>query len=456
MKNILLHCKNYLVLVLFFSLLFSVEAISIQSIKRIHKRSESRKLHSPTADTLDVKALGATGDGQTDDTEALRQIFQNAKSGQVIFFPAGTYNLSGEILIRQQGLTLFGAGDASIIRFTNSNDLNAQYGRRTGMINLYNDDITLHDLTFDQNFRNSGRKDGDNSLAGCVLIGGSYTGKTKATNHITVEHCTFYDYYGDALCAFQATCNDFTARDNHFVSAYIAGGWHAAGVKGEQAISIASGDQLIIENNRIDGALDDAIALHSRISNASIRNNEISTTGGRIIVCGANHVQVENNTIHYLENGPSAIMISFSNNAKQLVFNDDISVKGNKIFFESGAFAQQAIRLFGAGSNVVVSDNEIVFTDIKGIGIEMGDRKYVPDSQFYAGDHILIENNTIRNATIGIKETLVKTAYGNDCRIQHNHLIQSDLGVSAAETRIGDNNFESCAREKGGVTSRQQ
>ena len=45
-------------------------------------------------DVLNVRKLGAKGDGVTDDTEALQAIFKKADNGQVIFFPAGKYLIS--------------------------------------------------------------------------------------------------------------------------------------------------------------------------------------------------------------------------------------------------------------------------------------------------------------------------------------------------------------------------
>jgi hypothetical protein len=50
---------------------------------------------SPAAnDTLNVRELGARGDGVTDDTKVLQGIFANVDHGQVIFFPAGKYLIS--------------------------------------------------------------------------------------------------------------------------------------------------------------------------------------------------------------------------------------------------------------------------------------------------------------------------------------------------------------------------
>lgn len=48
----------------------------------------------PGDDVLNVRRLGAKGDGLTDDTRALQAIFKKVDHGQVIFFPAGKYLIS--------------------------------------------------------------------------------------------------------------------------------------------------------------------------------------------------------------------------------------------------------------------------------------------------------------------------------------------------------------------------
>jgi len=48
----------------------------------------------PVNDVLNVRELGAKGDGVTDDTKVLQQIFKNVDHGQIIFFPAGKYLIS--------------------------------------------------------------------------------------------------------------------------------------------------------------------------------------------------------------------------------------------------------------------------------------------------------------------------------------------------------------------------
>jgi len=52
-----------------------------------------------TSDVLNVRELGAKGDGVTDDTEALQAIFKKVDNGQVILFPSGKYLISDTLKI---------------------------------------------------------------------------------------------------------------------------------------------------------------------------------------------------------------------------------------------------------------------------------------------------------------------------------------------------------------------
>ena len=54
---------------------------------------------APLDDVLNVRKLGAKGDGVTDDTKALQAIFEKVDHGQVIFFPAGKYLISDTLKI---------------------------------------------------------------------------------------------------------------------------------------------------------------------------------------------------------------------------------------------------------------------------------------------------------------------------------------------------------------------
>ncbi len=64
----------------------------------------------PDADAIDVRRFGATGDGHSDDTAALRRALTALKPGQTLVFAAGTYLHSARLVIDTPRVTLHGRG----------------------------------------------------------------------------------------------------------------------------------------------------------------------------------------------------------------------------------------------------------------------------------------------------------------------------------------------------------
>lgn len=104
-----------------------------------------------------VKDFGATGDGLTDDTEAINralyQLFCREANPQIrrsLFFPAGVYRVTETILIPPYA-TLWGEGaDGSVIRLDNSNDdstLNAFVARTADSLQQYGVNIGANGAT---------------------------------------------------------------------------------------------------------------------------------------------------------------------------------------------------------------------------------------------------------------------------------------------------------------------
>ena len=62
----------------------------------------------------DVTTFGAKGDGGTDNTAIFQGVIDRAGTTPV-YIPAGTYVVTGSLALRS-GLTLYGAGSASVIK----------------------------------------------------------------------------------------------------------------------------------------------------------------------------------------------------------------------------------------------------------------------------------------------------------------------------------------------------
>ncbi len=372
---------------------------SSRNNSNIHKDNNHR--NNPPI-LINVKSQRVVGDGQTDDTEALLQITKNLRTGDTLYFPKGIYVISEPLLIDQDYITVKGDGVESILQFSNKNDLYAQYKSRVGILNITGNHTTVKKLKFDQNFRNSNRKDGDRPMVGCLLVGGKYLGKPVKTLDLTVEDCEFYDHYGDAVSVFQAKISDAVIKNNHFISSFTAGGWKTAGVKGEQAISFTTGSNILIENNLIEGALDDAIALHRNLFNVSVLNNTIFSCGGRILVNGIDGGLIKGNTITYVEDGSTAILVSFDRRANKLSINKNVVIEENNILIKKGVKVRYGIRLHGPGENIVFRNNNLETEDARGTAVEISGRMHNKSGEMYFGDKIIVEGNQFKNFKVGI------------------------------------------------------
>lgn len=81
---------------------------------------------------INVRDLGARGDGRADDTQAFRQAIAKA-AGKVVFVPAGRYRITDFLYVRRSGTVLRGAGpDRSVLYFpTPLNEIKPNWGATT-------------------------------------------------------------------------------------------------------------------------------------------------------------------------------------------------------------------------------------------------------------------------------------------------------------------------------------
>ncbi len=353
---------------------------------------------------INVTTLNIFPNDKITDAAAIENAIKKAAVGATLFFPAGTYLIDAPVYIERDSITLQGE-EKTIFLFTNVNDFYAMHNRRVGMINIIANNISVEHITFDQNFRGTGKKDGDRASIASLLIGWQRNGKTKMVNGINISQSTFNDYYGDAVSASYGGANNIIVSNNTFTSAYITGNWSVAGVAGEQAISIASGRNIQITNNKILGALDDAIAVHRNASGVVISNNEITTTGGRILIGGVTNCVVKDNTIRYIQDGANAIYLTFEEmgNIMERNINRNVEVINNKVFIEKGVKVTAAIRLNGAGFNISIKDNLLQSADTRPIGIQVNEQVYQKNKKVILGDSLFITNNTIKNFSTGIR-----------------------------------------------------
>jgi hypothetical protein len=131
----------------------------------------TRRLQEKLDDVVNVRDFGAKGDGQTDDTLAIRRAFNNTYSysttisgvttRRTIYFPAGRYLLS-DIIAIPPFIKLVGdgalstqfysnQGDALTHLFTlsdNNGNIGASFGATVGLVGTYGVDYVIEDMGF--------------------------------------------------------------------------------------------------------------------------------------------------------------------------------------------------------------------------------------------------------------------------------------------------------------------
>jgi len=180
-------------------------------------------------DLASVKDFGAVGNGTTDDTAAVNRAIQNlvtsdltADARRTLYFPAGTYKITGDVVKLYPYITILGDGaEQTIIKQTdNAQDYVARTvdsGGNTGAnigtgSNTQPKHIDISGVTFEASGTNSGVlldralhvrftdcmfkstfAQGDGVGSGYKGVdaesGGSFT-----TSHVTFNHCTFTEF----------------------------------------------------------------------------------------------------------------------------------------------------------------------------------------------------------------------------------------------------------------------
>lgn len=98
----------------------------------------ARSLAQRATDTISVKDYGARGDNVIDDTAAIQAAITAAPAGTTIYFPAGTYKVTSQLLISGKSqITLLGARGAKIL-FTDGAYIGLLFTGASGQCKLEN------------------------------------------------------------------------------------------------------------------------------------------------------------------------------------------------------------------------------------------------------------------------------------------------------------------------------
>lgn len=194
----------------------------------------------PINEKIDLKQIGAYGDGINDETEILNYAFSNLDS---IYIPKGKYIAKNKIKINKE-INITGSGNAEIIA-----------------------DFTDSFIEFDKNVK-------DVNIESIIFDGINNREKRKFLNlygeNISVKNCTFNNA---SMCIYLNGVNNYNLEDNKFYNSLF-------GISSEY-----NSENGKITGNEICNNVRTGIDLISNIDNVEISKNNIYDNGGTGIEC---------------------------------------------------------------------------------------------------------------------------------------------------------------------------
>ncbi len=388
----------------FLILLFSLLLVSEMA------RTESSCTHLPTLPqhTLNVRQLGAVGDGKADDTAALQKALDK---GGWILIPPGTYNYSKVLQVKTAGTNLW-AQDGATLHATSA---------EAQSVHVTAANCGIFGLTLTSDVK-KGRK---SQLFHHRIVVESTSNTTLMGNKITS---------GAAAGIFIFKSKNFLIAKN-FVGNTLADHIHVTG---------PSTDGRIIENT-VDAPLtgDDSIAVvgygTAPNKNILIQGNIIKSSawGNGIDITGAQDVTVIDNKISNIcVNAAISIKNEYVYNSSAT--NTNILVENNQITDHAlrGCFGlgpntnQPAILVFhqppGYGRDILIKNNLIDRSSIAGIGIAR--------PKLTAECQVGIQGNQIKNTKYPFAFLQKST---NDCPLICSENKSEDLVRNSAECPTG-------------------
>lgn len=314
---------------------------------------------------VNVMALGARGDGVSDDSAAIQAAINAAVGKGTVFFPPGTFRVTRNLYVYGT-VDLVSNGSATI-------RLDADLAKADGVEYWINCGVPSKGgkpTTW------TGRMRG-------LTFQVSANGNTQRILNIhrgydwCVTQCTFDVTPGGArsvaggICGMNnaAWCTPDTRQINRIMHCKFLGAQAAA--TGSEAISMGNASQVWIEGNYTYGFGDDAIAVHL-CTDVVITNNRCYSADGRIYADGLVHGQIHDNFIQRIQDvatntwiaGGGLIWIEIS--AAVSPAPTDIAITNNWLQHGLGTGRNTyGIRLRGV-RNTTVTDNSI--RDDSGLG----------------------------------------------------------------------------------------
>ncbi|MCR5586705.1 MAG: right-handed parallel beta-helix repeat-containing protein [Lachnospiraceae bacterium] len=337
--------------------------------------------------SINVRQVGAHGDGVTDDTSLFASVMSKAPNNNV-YIPAGSYSLSETVFI-PSGTIITGDGKSSIIIACTG------FARGDDLLKINNaTDITLSGISISGDIASNSKLLGHNDIDGIHLL------DIWNSNKINIKNCSFIDnvYAG---VRFIGDCSDISVNSTEFnnidcglvhlgsgaLTNFVVENCVFDGHKNSESISLfgtGTYTNIIIDNNIIKNKTKGhaIYSAHGTTNGIYITNNTLLDDCVGIYLKNANDVLIDNNVIDFsncitMNNGKginitSCANVTLSNNSICKTSQQGLYINGctnvsatNNIVADCGYVNNDfhAVDLRESCSNVILESNQIIRND---------------------------------------------------------------------------------------------
>jgi len=322
----------------------------------IYTNALNDNYEATTGMVFDVKEFGASGDGFSDDWGAIQKIINHAvdAKGGTLYFPAGVYMLSRDIVIPLSDMSIRGCGTSSILRMlpkASSNVITVKGLNR----------ISISDIQIDGN------------KANVAQIAIQYTKLSgiwlQNCNGVTIKNCYIHDSYVSGIMA-NGGCSNLIISNNRLENNF------------DNQIYIRAQDQspytpctygTINANECNNGSFSGIQVLGSSYfaitGNTCHGNGPTQGQGDGIGSEGASHITISGNTCS--NNGVQGIQTRYTSETGTNQVSSHIAITGNEVYGNVSPNGDSGGIGINDTDDVVVAGN-IVYGNGIGINVNNG------------------------------------------------------------------------------------